>query len=205
MPAAATPSVPEEVLKGLPEQRMLIPSVTWKDYVVLREVLETPGLRMTYCQGALELMSPSRTHELHKTSIARLVEAYALLREVPLVGYGSTTFRNEATERGAEPDECYRVGTLMKDGEVPDIVLEVIHTQPLLDKLGVYEGLAVPEVWLFRDGAFEIYHLAEDGYAQVEHSRFLPELDLPLIARLAQREDQHGALMELQGVLRGSE
>jgi hypothetical protein len=66
-------------------------------------------------------------------------------------------------------------------------------------------GLAVPEVWLFRDGAFEIYHLAEDGYAQVERSRFLPELDLPLIARLAQRDDQHSALRELQEALRDSE
>jgi Uma2 family endonuclease len=204
MPAAATPSVPEEVLEGLPEQRMLIPSVTWKDYVVLREVLDTPGLRMTYCKGALELMSPSRTHELYKTSIARLVELYAVLRELPLVGYGSTTFRNEARERGAEPDECYRVGTLMKDGEVPDIVLEVIQTNPLLDKLVVYEGLDVPEVWLFRHGAFEVYHRGDGGYQQVERSRFLPDLDMALIAQLAQREDQHAALMELRDNLLGS-
>jgi hypothetical protein len=30
-----------------------------RDYVILREALDTPGLRMTYCEGALELMSPS--------------------------------------------------------------------------------------------------------------------------------------------------
>jgi Uma2 family endonuclease len=203
MSAAAKPIVPQEVLEGLPEQRMLLPSVTWKDYVVLREVLDTPGLRMTYCKGALELMSPSRTHELHKKSIARLVELYAVIRELPLVGYGSTTFRNEARERGAEPDECYRVGSLMKEGEVPDIVLEVIHTNPLLDKLVVYDGLEVPEVWLFRHGAFEVYDRGEDGYARVERSRFLPGLDFPLIARLAQREDQHAALMELRDILDG--
>jgi hypothetical protein len=123
----------------------LVNGVTWKDYVVLRDVLDTPGLRMTYCEGALELMSPSRRHELNKKSIARLVELYAFLEELPLVGYGSTTFRNEAKERGVEPDECYRVGTLMRDGEIPDIALEVIHTSPLLDKLHVYSGLGVPE------------------------------------------------------------
>jgi Uma2 family endonuclease len=202
MSAVATRAVPDEVLQGLPEQRMLLPSVTWKDYVVLREVLDTPGLRMTYCQGALELMSPSRTHELHKKSIARLVELYAVMRELPLVGYGSTTFRNESKEHGAEPDECYRVGTLMKEGEVPDIVLEVIQSNPLLDKLVVYDGLDVPEVWLFRNGAFEIYFRGTEGYAQVERSHFLPDLDLSLIARLAQLEDQHAALMELRDLLR---
>src|SRR5436190_19438633 len=98
--AVAMPQPAVEPRKELPEQRMLIHGVRWKDYVILREALDTPGLRMTYCEGALELMSPSRIHELRKTTIARLVELYAFLRELPLVGYGSTTFRKEAKERG---------------------------------------------------------------------------------------------------------
>ena len=183
------------------EQRMAICGVSWKDYVILREALDTPGLRMTFCEGTLELMSPSRTHELNKKNIARLVELYAFLRELPLIGYGSTTFRNEAKERGAEPDECYRVGSQMKDGEFPDIVLEVIHTSPLLDKLHVYRGFAVPEVWLFRDGAFELYRLTNDGYERIERSGFLPDLDFQLIARLALREDQYEALREFRSLL----
>ncbi len=183
------------------EQRMVIHGVRWKDYVILREALDTPGLRMTYCEGTLELMSPSRTHELNKKNIARLVELYAFLRDLPLIGYGSTTFRHEAKERGAEPDECYRVGSQMKDGEFPDIVLEVIHTSPILDKLHVYKGFAVPEVWLFRNSAFELYRLATDAYEPIERSGFLPDLDFALIARLAVREDQHEALRELRNLL----
>jgi Uma2 family endonuclease len=183
------------------DQRMVLYNVRWKDYVILREALDTPGLRMTYCEGTLELMRPSRTHELNKTTIARLIEMYAVLRDLPLVGYGSTTFRLEAKERGAEPDECYRVGSLMKEGEFPDIVLEVIHTSPLLDKLNVYRGFGVPEVWLFKHGAFELYRLAGDAYERVERSGFLSELDLALIARLAVREDQHEALRELRSLL----
>jgi Uma2 family endonuclease len=182
----------------LPEQRMLIYGVRWKDYVILREALDTPGLRMTFCEGALELMSPSRTHELRKTTIARLVELYAVLRELPLVGYGSTTFRNEAKERGAEPDECYRVGTLMKDGEIPDIALEVIYSSPLLDKLHVYRGLGVPEIWLFEDGAFKLFRLTDAGYERIERSVYLPELDFRMLEELAVRDDQHEALRELR-------
>ncbi|HSJ99976.1 MAG TPA: Uma2 family endonuclease [Kofleriaceae bacterium] len=200
MAAVAKPSSPAAALADV-EQRMIIHGVRWKDYVILREALDTPGLRMTYCEGTLELMSPSRTHELHKKNIARLVELYAFLRDLPLIGYGSTTFRIEAKERGAEPDECYRVGSQMKDGELPDIVLEVIHTSPILDKLHVYQGFGVPEVWLFRNGAFELYRLANGAYAPIERSGFLPELDFALIARLAVREDQHEALRELRALL----
>ncbi|MBA2542282.1 MAG: Uma2 family endonuclease [Deltaproteobacteria bacterium] len=183
------------------EQRMVVHGVSWRDYVILREALDTPGLRMTYCEGTLELMSPSLTHELNKTSIARLIELYAVLGRLPLIGYGSTTFRLEAKQRGAEPDECYRLGRQMKEGEFPDIVLEVIHTKPILDKLDVYRGFDVPEVWLYQDGAFEIYRLAGGRYERIERSGFLPDLDFVLVARLAARPDQDEALQELRGIL----
>ncbi len=182
---------------------MLINGVSWKDYVILREALDTHGLRMTYCEGVLELMSPSRSHELWKTTIARLIELYAFLLELPLLGYGSTTFRNEAKERGVEPDECWRVGTQMRDGEIPDIVLEVIHTSPLLDKLHVYDGLAIPEVWLWQDGAFALYRRSsEGGYTSAPRSILLPKLDFQLVAPFVTREDQDVALREFAKVVR---
>ncbi len=179
---------------------MLIHGVSWKDYVILHEALDVPGLRMTYCEGTLELMTSSFRHEADKKSIARLVELYAFLRRLRLNGYGSTTFRREAKQRGAEPDECYSIGRELEEGEFPDIVLEVIHTSPLLDKLHVYLGFGVPEVWLFRNGAFELYRLAGDHYDRVERSGFLPELDFALIARLAAYKNQQEALDELRAL-----
>lgn len=182
---------------------MLVYNVSWSNYVLLSDTLTTPGLRMTYCEGALELMSPSREHETWKTTAARLVELYAFLRKLPLLGYGSTTFRREARERGAEPDECWRFGSIMKDGELPDVVLEVIRSQPLLDKLRVYDGLEVPEVWLFRNGVFEVYRRrSEGGYDLRERSTFLPELDLGFVARFVTREDQDVALREFADAVR---
>jgi Uma2 family endonuclease len=89
----------------------------------------------------------------------------------------------------------------MTEAEFPDIVLEVIHTSPLLDKLHVYAGLGVPEVWLFRRSAFEVHRLAGDHYDLIERSQFLPELDLALIARLAAHPDQQDALDELRRLL----
>src|SRR5215212_28683 len=112
--AAPVPSAPPALSSSI-EQRMVINGVSWKDYVIAREALDTPGLRMTYCEGVLELMSPSFAHEVDKKTIARLIETYAFLRRLRLNGYGSTTFRRQAKERGAEPDECYCIGRVLKD------------------------------------------------------------------------------------------
>ena len=60
------------------------------------------------------------------------------------------------------------------DGEIPDIVLEVIHMSPILDKLHVYDGLAIPEVWLWKEGACELYRRnPEGGYARITKSTYL--------------------------------
>jgi Uma2 family endonuclease len=177
-------------------------SVTWKDYVLMRDLLDGPSVRMTYLQGVLELMSPSPTHELWKKNIARLVELFAHLRRIDLRGYGSTTFQREAKERGAEPDECYLVGKKLAD--FPEIVVEVVYTAPLVDKLDVYLGFGVPEVWVFRDGAFTIHVLDAMGrrYDVRPSSERLPGLDFGTVARYALREDTPQALREFEAEIR---
>lgn len=177
---------------------MLI-SATWKEYVLIRDLMDGPGLRMTYLKGSLELMSPSPAHELWKKNIARLVELFAHRRGVELHGYGSTTFKKEMADRGAEPDECYLVGHELRD--YPQIVLEVIHSSPLLNKLDVYAPMGIQEVWVFRDGAFRIYVLAADGSygdAPGGASRLLPTLDFAMVARYAVRSDTPRALREFE-------
>ncbi|MDB5219317.1 MAG: hypothetical protein JWO86_7244 [Myxococcaceae bacterium] len=182
---------------------MLLRNVGWKEYVLLRDVLDGPGIRMSYLGGCLELLSPSPEHELWKKNIARLVELYAHLRNIDLRGYGSTTFKNEATERGAEPDECYLIGKKLAD--VPDIVVEVIRTAPLLDKSAIYAALGVPELWIFRNGAFTIHSLDRGSgrYALVSSSVFLPDVSFELLARFATREDTAQALREFDSLVRG--
>jgi Uma2 family endonuclease len=184
------------------EQRFLLGHVAWKDYVLIRDVLDGPGVRMTYLKGALEIMSPSPDHERWKTNIARLVELYAHIKRIELYGYGSTTFRKEMKQRGAEPDECYLVGKPLAD--LPEIVLEVIHTSPLVDKLDVYRGMGIGEVWVFRDGAFTIHVLdrAQGGYIVRPSSPLLPGLDFAVVARYAVREDTPQALREFEADVR---
>jgi Uma2 family endonuclease len=183
------------------EQRFVIHGITWEQYEAMREATDhVPRLRMTYLEGVLELMSPGRDHEWVKTCLARLLEMYAVERALPLNGYGGTTFRKRAKERGLEPDECYTLGAM---GEVPDIAIEVVFTHGAIDKLEVYRGLDVPEVWIWEDGRVSIWQLGPDGYGVAERSRFLPDLDLAQLVEYVRPDDQTAAVRAYRDALRG--
>jgi len=183
------------------EQRFVVEGVAWKDYVILREALDIPGLRMSFFRGRLELMSPSRKHEVEKKTIARLLEVYALERDVPIQGMGSMTLRREDREAGAEPDECYSVGNAERD--VPDFAIEVIVRHGGIEKLLIYEALGVREVWLWKDDAFQLYLLGAQGYAPIPRSEALPNLDLQLLAEHVRMPNQHEAAKAFRDRLRG--
>ena len=202
MAAPAEFVAPFDPLLTRKDQRIVLHGISWQTYSMLREALDTPGLRMTYLEGALELMSPSPEHELYKTMIARLVEMFAIERDVPLYGYGSTTFRKQAKERGLEPDECYCVGGELRD--YPDIAIEVVVTSGGVNKLAVYEGLGVREVWFWIENRFSIHRLGSSGYEAFESSALIPSLDFALLSRFVQRTDQPVAIREYRDALRGA-
>ena len=182
------------------EQRLILDGVTWQQYETLRTTLDDfPGLRMTYLQGRLEIMSPSPEHEVDKTAIARLIEIYALEMDIDLTGYGSTTFRKQARERGLEPDECYCFGQLK---EVPDIAIEVVIKSGGIDKLSVYQGLEVPEVWFWQNNQFSIYRLRDGSYELVSRSEFLPKLDFSVLAQYVRSPSQTQAVKAYRNTLK---
>lgn len=185
---------------GEGERRFVIEGVAWDDYVKLNDALGVPGLRMWYCEGALELTTTSPLRERLKKTIARLVEMHAFLTGLRLNGYGSATFRADAKERGAEPDERYVVGGPLVD--YPEIVLEVVLTSGGVDKLDIHAALGVREVWFYEKGAFHLHELGGGGYTRIERSALVPGLDFGVLARFAQIEDQHEALAGLQDWLR---
>ncbi len=177
------------------EERMLVPNVPWSTYVVLRDSLDEQRshLRLTYCEGELELMSPSDDHEETKSLLGRLLEAYGDAMRLDLVARGSTTFRKEAKKRGLEPDECYSLG---RKGEIPDLAIEVVFSPPRIDKLEVYRGLGVPEVWVWEAGALRVFVLGAERYEEKKQSRLLPKLDLALFASFVRIGESQRELVE---------
>jgi Uma2 family endonuclease len=190
------------------EQRIVIPSVTWQQYESLLATLgDYPGLRLIYLTGTLEIFMPSPEHEMIKKVIARLLERYAEELDIPLHGYGSTTFRQAAKVRGLEPDECYCVDTLK---ELPDLAIlvsrgfanEVNLTSGGVDKLDIYRGLGIPEVLIWQDRQLILYDLRGESYRQVTRSQFFPQLDLQLLAQYIRPQAQPQAVKEFLQAIR---
>lgn len=147
---------------------------------------DAPVPRMSFLDGAMELMSPSRDHERVKSYIGMLVETFALERGIDLSPYGSWTLKQAPKHAGAEPDECYLIGS-DQARETPDLVIEVIWTSGGIDKLEIYRRLRVPEVWFWKNGAIEVHVLRGDAYEASEKSEQIEGLDLPLLLSFLDR------------------
>lgn len=190
------------VTPAMAEPRIPLHGVTWDQYeAMVAAVGDRPRLRMTYLEGLLELMTISAEHEMLKKMIARLIEVYALEKEIDLFSCGSATYRNVAAARGLEPDESYCIGT-RKD--FPDFAIEVVLTSGGLDKLKVYQGLGILEVWFWQDGKLIVQKLQADGdaYAPILRSELLPDLDLDLLAAHIRPEDEPQAVKAFRNIIR---
>lgn len=185
------------------EQRVVLHGVDWHQYEALLNVLGDgfPTLRLSYLEETLEIMTNSPEHEDLKKMIGMLVEAYLQETRTRFHAGGSTTFRKAAKQRGLEPDECYCLGTKK---EFPDLAIEVVITSGTVDKLEIYRGLEVAEVWQWQAGRFSIYHLRSTGYELIQASELLPDLDIALLARYVKPEEQFDAVMGFRDALRNS-
>lgn len=179
------------------EQLLIINDISWQLYESL--LADNSSLRIAYLEGVLEIMSPSRRHEFIKTNIGRLVEVYFEETRTRFYGLGSTTFRQEAVARGIEPDECYCINC---EKPVPDIAIEVVVTSGEINSLEIYRGLQVPEVWFWEDNCFSLYYLDNGNYQAISQSRFLPQLDLSLLADYVISPEPMDAVIEFQQRIR---
>lgn len=160
---------------------------TWTDYEALLKVRgDKSRPRLTYLDGAVELMSLSRDHEGIGWLLSRLLETYMLEAGVTFRGLGSSTFK-VAGQAGLEPDSCWLVGSGNALADRPDLALEVHWTNGGLDKLSIYRNLLVPEVWVWRDYMIDVHVLTEQGYEVRSRSTLLPDLDVNLLLRYLDR------------------
>ncbi|HYI10146.1 MAG TPA: Uma2 family endonuclease [Thermoanaerobaculia bacterium] len=183
-----------------PDQRVILGGIDWWQFEAFLAIRgDRAGVRVTYLEGQLEIMSASRTHEWRAKLISRLLETYADETGLVFEGYGSLTMRNPPNQRGIEPDECYAVGAAK---ESPDLVVDVIWTDGGLDKLNVYRGLGVREVWIWMKEDLKAYELRGGAYVEILHSVVIPGLSPSFIAGFLDSETQTEAVRKLRAALR---
>lgn len=177
--------------------------VSWEDYeriLAIRGDRSAP--RISYLEGELEIMSPSRDHEAIKSLLGRLVEVWCLVHDVEFSTVGSWTVKDREVERGAEPDECYLFGEHDPAAVRPHLALEVVWTSGGIDKLEIYRLLGVGEVWYWEDGVLTVHVLEGDTYREAPASRVLPALDLQQLASFLDRPTTSEAMRAYRAALR---
>jgi len=165
---------------------VVLKSARWSDFERMLEMRGSHSVpRVSYFDGLLEILSPSKHHQDLKRCLARLLEAWAYTQSVALVPLGSWTLRDTVRGAGVEPDECYALqrGETAGRLERPDLVIEVGERR--IPRFRLYEALEVPELWLVRDGGITAHALHHGHYRVSVQSPTLPGLDLARLAELS--------------------
>jgi len=183
------------------DQIVVLWNATWADYERLLEMRgDHSAPRLSYLEGAIEIMSPSLFHEAIKSVIGRLVEVWCEKNRIEFSTYGSWTQKKKRVERAVEPDECYVFGEVAKPAR-PDLAIEVVWTAGGLDKLEIYRKLGVREVWFWRRGRLTAHALRRSRYEEIAGSEVLPGIDLAQLASFATRPTTSRAIREYRAAL----
>jgi Uma2 family endonuclease len=172
-----------------PGQWLRLSNVDWTTYTrLLRAFAESPGVRLTYDCGELEIMAPLLRHDDDGRFLGDLVFVVTEELGLPLHRGGSVTVRRRQRQRGIEADECYWIANAhrmrgrrrldLRRDPPPDLAIEVDVTSSSMDRLEIYAKLRVPEIWRLTGADVLTFHvLDDDGQYQVsDTSRSLPLL-----------------------------
>lgn len=188
---------------------LILSDVSWDEYQrLIADLGEWNGVRVTYDQGRLEIMSPSSEHKAAKEMIACLLRAFADQTDTVIESYGSTTYQQEWLQRGLEPDCCFYIQNaariigvrdirLEKDPP-PDLAVEVVVSHASDTKLKIYAGMGVPEIWLYRRQGLRMYQLVQSGYVEIGASSTFPILTSTIVTRFVKQGLDKGQTVALK-------
>lgn len=181
---------------------ILLHGIDWRLYSLLRDELGERPVRLTFDRGNLEIMSPSALHEWLSRLVGKLVDIVTLELNIPVLTVGSTTFRQEAVERGIEADGCYylsidkmaRAKSLSlrpaSPLPAPDLAIEIEVTRRAILRLPIYAALGVPEIWLYDGQSLRVHVLAANEYQESRTSSAFPFLDIAVVEQFLSRRDE---------------
>lgn len=163
---------------------------------------DSPGVRLAYYEGMIEVFMPGFQHESFSEIIGYLVTTFLLSQGIAFVPSGSVTQEREG-KASAQADKSYCVGSAKP---IPDLSIEVIFTSGNVNRLTRYQALGVSEVCFWQDGVLTLHHLRTHRYERIERSELpgLQQLDVDLLQRciLMAETDFSLAVQTFQAALR---
>jgi Uma2 family endonuclease len=204
LPAPITPVTPASLAPPAPvsDNRLVHFDIDWTIYDGLLKLFEGRRLRITYDRGRLEIMTTSPMHERSKKLLARLFETLTEELNIPVLGLGAFTCRREDLDRGLDPDECWyiqhelamraRTQIDLSTDPPPDLVIEVEVSRSVLNRLGIYAAVGVPEVWRHDGETVRVLRLENNEYVPASASVVVPQAPLDVMVQFLAQRDQLG-------------
>ena len=97
---------------------------SWDEYeAILQQKANSSAYRISFLNGVLKIMSPSRNHEIIKDFIYLLIVAYCDATELDYYPLGSTTLKQKDKSVGKEPDTSFCFNNLK---QIPDLAVEAV-------------------------------------------------------------------------------
>ena len=191
---------------------VVIHDQSWDDYEeVLESVGENRGLRISYDEGTLQIMTLSPEYEKYSSLIHDLVRLVSLRLRIKVLSFGSATMKKPRKEKGLEPDDCFYVQTAdliagkqhidFSTDPPPDVAVEIDIQHDSLSKFGIYAALGVSEIWRYDERSLIIYHLEAGQYVEMPASRAFPILSADVLSEFLgriRREDQYEILLSFE-------
>jgi Uma2 family endonuclease len=191
-PPSARPKLTDLVNYLDPGQRLLLTGVDYSEFEQLTEWRDEArrwAIRLAFDHGKLEIMVNTNTHERFRKIIALLIEVWLVETGGRYVPSGQLTHKREDLDQGFEPDECYYIQNCDKvigvreidftQDPPPDLAVEAEVSRTVLERLPLYAGFKIPEIWRYDGDRLIVLLLKPDGsYQESITSRALPNLPL---------------------------
>lgn len=104
------------------EQHFVYSGMDWRQFKVLRSLFESPGVRVAYLAGKVELLTVSDFHGLIAGNLGFLLELY--MAELGLDFFGLEDFTIEVEDvASAQADKSY---CFEQRRAIPDLAIEVV-------------------------------------------------------------------------------
>ena len=155
---------------------------TWEQFKFIQKGFDgSPGMRLFYYDGTIEILMPGQDHEAVARVIFYLVTTFLVEQGIFFKPTGAMTQEKEGVV-SVQADESYCIGSVKS---IPDLSIEVVFTSGGISKLERYKALGVLEVWFWEDGKLLLYHLQDGSYQSIDRSELpgLNNLDLDLLRR----------------------
>jgi Uma2 family endonuclease len=157
------------------DKTITLADMTWDDYQQLIE--HNSNYRISYFQGIITIMSPSRNHERISETISILINAYCRKYQINYFALGSSDIKIPPIS-GKQPDTSYCFQT---EKEIPDLAVEVVFSSGGTADLKKYKALNVEEVWFWENNEIKIYWLVNSEYQQMISSKNLTKLNIEIL------------------------